>query len=242
MNSQWPPRLYRQPRSTAHSYPFEIGFRAEVFVTGAIFYSAFIDEAMGQYLQQTENPYLKIRARFIEYGVSEEDWENNWKAFEAYMDAFPKPTIQNALFSMVMHWDWYIAKLGKFVEFAREHVLSPTLSKKQEDNLRRVAFKGMADQVEILCEATGLRFDGDGTIIPQLVEMDLVRNLGMHNQWAVTDYYRERAISPNWKTGMMREVTMNELENWRDALAYEIRTTAKLIAEKYVKAPDYHVL
>jgi hypothetical protein len=240
MNSkEWPPRLFRGPQSTAHPYPLEIGFRAQVFTVGAIFYNAFIDEAMEQYLHQTENPYLKIRDQFLSYGVSEQVWDDNWKSFEAYINAFPNPTIQNALFGMVMHWDWYIEKLGVFVEFARYHVDSPSLNKKQEDTLRRIGFQNISNQLAILSSATGLKFDTDPTIIPNLVEMDLVRNLGMHNQWAVTEFYRERAIDPNWQIGMLRTVTMKDLEIWQQSLTDTILNTSKMIAEKYVSAPDY---
>jgi hypothetical protein len=240
MNSQqWLPHLFRGPQSTAHAYPLEIAFRAQIFTVGAIFYSAFIDEVVKQYFDQSENGYLKIRNQFLQYGLAEQAWNDNWKAFQTYIETFPNPTTQNALFSMVMHWDWYIAKLGKFVEFARSHVSSPPLNLKQEENLKRIAFRNISNQLTILSETTGLKFDEDPTALPNIVEMDLVRNLGMHKQWAVDDYYRERAISPEWKTGMLRTVSMSDLETWQRAVTNTIRTTSTMIAQKYVGAPDY---
>jgi hypothetical protein len=240
MNSkEWPPHLFRGPQSTAHPYPLEIGMRAQVFIVGAIFYSAFVDEAMGQYLHQTENPYIKIRDQFLVYGVSKQAWDDNWKAFEVYINAFSNPTIQNALFGMVMHWDWYIEKLGVFVEFARPHVNSPSLDKKQEVSLRRIGFQNISNQLAILSSATGLKFDGDSTIVPNLVEMDLVRNLGMHNQWAVNQFYRERALDPTWQMGMVRTVTIKDLEVWQQALTSTIFNTSDMIAKKYAGVPDY---
>jgi hypothetical protein len=236
---EWPPHLYRGPNSTAHPYPLEIAFRAQIFIVGAIFHDAFLDAAVGQYLHQEGNPYLRIRSLFLEQGLSEQSWEDNWKAFEAYMRAFPNPVFQNALFSMVMHWDWYIAKLGKFVEFSLSHVGGNNLSKKQAGDLQRIGFKNISDQLSILSESTSLGFELDSSQVSNIVEMDLVRNLGMHNQWSVDDYYRQKAMSPDWKVGTLREVNIKDLEIWQEALTSTILITSNIVAKKYVNVPDF---
>lgn len=239
MNSEWPPRLVRNSQSKAHPYPLEIGFNAHVFTVGAIFNNAFIDAAMGIFLHQGENPYLKIRDQFLAQGLSVQAWEDNWKAFEAYLNTFSNPTIQNALFALVMHWDCYIGKLGTFVEFARLHVNSPVLTNKQEKILAKIGFQGISKQLSILSDATGITFDTNSIILSNLIEMELVRNLGMHNQWAVTQFYLDRTINSDWQIGKLRVITIDELEAWEKVLLDIIRETSTKIAEKYVAAPDY---
>lgn len=238
-SNEWPPRLFRGPQSTVHPYPLEIGWRAQTFIVGAIFYNAFIDEAVGLYLHENENPEPKMRDKFLTNGISRQTWDENWKAFEAYIKTFPNPTIQNALFGMVMHWDWYIEKLGAFVEFARQHVSSPSLSKTQEKTLQNIGRQSISKQLAILSSATGIEFDGDPTIISNLGEMGLVRNLGMHNQWIVHERYHTESINRNWQVGMLRTVTMKDLEIWQLALTNTILNTSKMIAEKYAGVPDY---
>jgi hypothetical protein len=236
----WPPQLFRGPQSTAHPYPLQIALRAQIFTVGSIFYYAFVDGAVGEYLQQVEMPYKRIRNLFLTKGVTELAWEENWRAFEAYLRAFPNPVFQNALFGMVMHWDWYIAKLGKFVEFARAYVGGSILNKRQQSDLQRIAFKPISDQITILSEATTLTFGLSADILSNLREMDLVRNLGMHNQWAVSEYYRQHAIDRNREIGSLREIDIKELEIWQQAITSSIQATSTVVAKQYVNVPDFN--
>ena len=234
----WPPRLYRSPQSKAHPYPLEIALHATIFTVGAIFYYAFVDAAVGEYVKD-QNSYHHIRTLFLGRGLTDQAWEENWRAFEAYLKAFPNPVFQNALFGMVMHWDWYIAKIGKFVEFARTHYGDPTLSKKQQSVLNHIAFKSIGDQITILSDSTSLAFDLDSDLISELTEMDLVRNLGMHNQWAVSGYYRQHTASRYKEIGAIRVVDVHELEAWQRAINSVIGATSVSIANKYVNVPDF---
>ncbi len=231
----WPPRLYRGPQSTAHPYPLEIALRAQVFITGAIFNDAFVDAAIGDYFKLVPDFYERVHGMFISRGLSDTAWEDNWKAFRAYRDTFPNPIIQNAVFSMVMHWDWYLARLGGFVEFA----LASLRRKITNKELHYIGFKKLADQLRILGESTKIDFPLESEVLEQLTEMDLVRNLGMHNQWATDKYYCKMAIRRGWTPGTIRQVSISDLESWRDALSTTIHITSTMIAKEYVAIPDY---
>ena len=69
--------------------------------------------------------------------------------------------------------------------------------------------------------------------------MDLVRNLGMHNQWAVSEYYSQHTASQYKKIGAIRSVDVHELEAWQRAVNSVIGTTSVSIANKYVNVPDF---
>jgi hypothetical protein len=234
--SNWPPHLFRGPQSTAHPYPLEIGLRAQVFLTGAIFNDAFLDAAVGDYFKQVPDFYERVHSLFMTRGLSETAWEENWKAFQAYRSTFPNPIFQNAVFSMVIHWDWYIAKLGGFVEFSLARLGGKTANKE----LHRIAFKKIADQVKILSDSTKLVFPLESEVMAQLIEMDLVRNLGMHNHWTTDEYYCKMALRRDWAPGTIRDISITDLETWRDALNTTIHITSTMLAKEYVAVPTYN--
>jgi len=233
------PTITSLPNSSAHDYPFQIGYRAQKFIAGAIFYYAFVDMAVGQYVRQDAQAVERIQAAFREKGLSTQSWEKNWSCFEYYLNAFPSPVFQNALFSMIMHWDWYISRLGSFVEFARAYVQGPPLDTKDEKVLQNIGFKGIAQQIDILSKATGLNFNFEPEVIASATEMDLVRNLGTHNQWEVDHRYLHRSLVKKWALGDVREITSQELGEWRDSLGSIILETATAIAKLYNDAPTY---
>lgn len=232
----WPPHLYSDTQSTAHPYPLELGLRAQVFLTGAIFNDAFLDASVGDYFKLVPDFYERVRSLFMTRGISETVWEDNWKAFEAYRNTFPNPIFQNAVFSMVMHWDWYIAKLGDFVEFS----LVKLDRKIENKELHRIGFKKLSDQLKILGESTKLVFPLESTVIADLIEMDLVRNLGMHNQWTTDKYYCRFALRRDWTPEIIREVSLTDLETWHHALTTTIHVTSTMIAKEYVAVPAYN--
>jgi hypothetical protein len=233
------PSITSLPNSSAHGYPFQIAYRAEKCVTGAIFYYSFVDLAVGQYLHEDARALEKIRTGFADVGVSSEAWETNWACLEYYLKAFPSPVFQNALFSMVMHWDWYIARLGGFVEFARRHVPCPPLDTKDQNGLARISQTGIANQLGILGRATGLSFNLPIQTIDSVVEMDLVRNLGIHHQWEVDDRYLKHSANKSWTVGDIRTVSRTELAEWRDVLSKIIVETCTPIARAFHLSPAY---
>ncbi len=103
-----------------HPYPCQIAMQTRRFIQGSVFHSALADFGAGQFFR-TPDAYLKAKTDFVSSGMSNDTWEISWECFEEYTKAFPNPVYQGALFSMNVHWDWFIARLGKFVEFGRKH-------------------------------------------------------------------------------------------------------------------------
>ena len=206
---------------------------------GITFYYMFADEAVGQFLRSDPDAYIKVKAGIERHGLSRHAWETGWMSFESYLKAFPNPVLQNALFGMLMHWDWYISKLGKFVQFGRVHVLCPPLGRKEIRQLGAIGRIPLREQFGLLQAATGVSPNLPIATIESLVEMNLVRNLGMHNQWEVDEHYKQRARSGDWLVGSIRAVSWDEIREWQANLSDAVRATAILIAQKFVEAPEY---
>ena len=102
---------------------------------GSIFYYVFADAAVGEYMKGDANAYKKIRDRFAMAGTDDETWETNWSCFVEYLQTFPSPVYQNAMYSMPMNWDWYVLKLAEFIEFALKHIKPPDIDKKVRKQL-----------------------------------------------------------------------------------------------------------
>jgi hypothetical protein len=235
----WPPTLRRGPSSTSHPYPLQIALRAETFIVGATFYYAFADVALGDYFREVPTFYERLRSLFLSKGVTAEGWETNWKAFEAYVNAFPSPIVQNALLTAIAHWDTYVSKLAAFVRFGRTFVPSAPISRRQEKALKRVSFLSVPEQIDTLTQASGITFPIQSAAVASLHEMSLVRNLGMHNEWIVDSTYLAHTSSTRWLLGSLRAVAIAELEEWRRCLSSVIAATSMTIAVKYVSAPDF---
>ncbi len=69
--------------------------------------------------------------------------------------------------------------------------------------------------------------------------MDRVRNLGMHNQWAVDEYYKSRAQRSAWQLGEVRSVDAADLLKWQNALTSTIHITSTLIGARYLSVPEF---
>jgi hypothetical protein len=186
------------------------------------------------------NPYEKIKNKYIkDLGVSEQVWEENFKAFEVYLNAFPNPVIQNALLCIVMHWDWYIRKLGKFVEFAIDYDPESNLKKDQKKELHRISNLNIVEQVKLLSSVTNLSFGLSDEVLSYLNVMSSVRNIGMHNHWKIDEVYCNNTNIPKEKVGSLRQITINDLLSWKQAISTTIQITARMIAVKYVYLPSY---
>jgi hypothetical protein len=233
------PQVSRGANSSAHPYPYTLGLRAQTYLTGSTFYLVLVNEAMRQYVRSVPEPYLGLKAAFESYGVSGSAWDINWKSFQAYLQAFPEPVFQNALFAMLMHWDRYIAKLGEFIVFGRSHVKCPTLTRKDEKRLRQIGFQPIHDQLSLVEAAAAGNLNLDPRVLERITELSLVRNLGMHNEWEVDQHYLGRTIQTKWQLGDTRSVEVGELIQWRDAINVAIGSTAKVTAKSFASAPDF---
>jgi len=213
--------------------------RALELLQGATFYPAFVDAIAGLYHDNNQDMMEQLRKVFIASGMTEDDWEISNKCLTKYMQYFPNPVIQAAVVEGLSHWDWYVEKLGRFIEFARQNGPKPIMSKTMERKLPSISLHSFSDQMHVLEEASGNTLQISDSCINDVNEMVLVRNLGVHCQWEVTAHYLKSTKTIGWSLGDVREVNPSELELWRAALYNIISGTCRHFAQMYALVPDF---
>lgn len=232
------PPMGRRPDAEAHTYPFRIGLQASEFIQAAIFLTAFRDEAAGLTVRSTGG--LRRVEQQLGLDPASDISAQAWKYLEKYKAVFSKHVFQYTLITMRSHWDWYVSRLGVFVEFCRDHVPSPRLSNTEKQRLGRIGFRPIGEQAELLSKATGITFGFKPETIEQAKEMSRVRNLGVHNRWEVDAYYRaNHSSSRAWEVGELREFDAEELQRWHAALVELVNVTGIEVAKVYRDAPDF---
>jgi hypothetical protein len=86
------------------------------FLQAATFYPVFMDTAFGIYRDSTTDPMNRLRQAFAGIGLPQENWELHTKCLAKYIEFLPSPLIQSAVVAGLSQWDWYVGKLGKFIE------------------------------------------------------------------------------------------------------------------------------
>jgi hypothetical protein len=119
------PSMKRQPDAQAHMYPFQIGLQTSRFIQATIFLTAFSDAATGITVRSIGG----IRRVEEQLGLdpTSDVSTEAWRYAEEYKAVLSKHVFQNTLITMRSHWDWYVSRLGLFVEFGRGHVAGPAL-------------------------------------------------------------------------------------------------------------------
>lgn len=220
-----------------HVYPVKIALRAQRLIQGSLFYDVFVDTAAGQYVRTVPNPERKIKDFLINNGGwSEETYETSWTCFEGYVKEFPNPIHQHAVYSMISHWDWFISNLRKFIDFA-EKSLSP--EKRTDKDLLKLNFKPFAKQIEIVKKETDIPLVIDSATLDLIEEMDLVRNLGMHNEWEVDETYLQKTKMSRFKLGNKRIFDIPEITRWHSAFLQLISALASETAARYAQVPKF---
>ena len=220
-----------------HLYPLKIALRAQRLIQGSLFYDIFVDTATGQYVRIVPNAERTIKSFLINSaGWSEETYETSWACFEDLLNEFQSPIHQHAVYSIISHWDWFISNLGRFIDFAEK---SLTPEKQTDKDLLKLNFKPVTKQIEIVKNETGISFAIDGNTLDLVVEMDLVRNLGMHNEWEVDDTYLKKTKTSRFKPGDKRVFDIQEITKWHSAFLQLIGTLASEIAVHYSQVPKY---
>jgi len=219
-----------------HSYPLKIALRAQRLIQASLFYGAFVDTAVGKYVRVTPNADEKVKKVLLEGGWTDVAWETGWSCFEEYMNEFQHPVFQFALYSIIIHWDWYISRLGKFVDFAESHVAP---RKHRDKKLSALSFKPVREQIDVLQITMETKFSFNIDILDLVEEMNLVRNLGMHNEWEVDETYLKWTKNKTWKIGQQRTFEITELTNWHSAIIQLINVISLETAIRYTKVPKY---
>jgi hypothetical protein len=232
------PPVSKTPGAKAHSFPIQVSIQTQEFIQAVLFYAMFADIAAGKYVR-LPNALDNIEQELIKEGLDKKLWDNGWNYLQRYQPIFNNTIFQNVLILMRSHWDWYIRQIGEFVSFARNHVSSPALDRNQQKNLARIAWKEITQQLTILEESCGIRFNLSHAILSDINEMSLVRNLGMHNRWEADDYYLNKTSSSNWDLKDVRLIEIAELRSWSGSLSKLINESSLEIAIKYAGAPDF---
>jgi hypothetical protein len=154
--------------------------RAIELLQGATFYPAFLDSVAGLYRDSNKDMMEQLRQLFIAGGMTQDNWEISVNCLTKYMQYLPSPVMQAAVIEGLSHWDWYVGKLGRFIEFARQHGPKPVMSSAMERKLRSFSLHSFTDQIHVLEEASGNAFKIADSCINDVNEMVLVRNLGIH--------------------------------------------------------------
>ena len=232
------PSVTKAPDAKAHPFPPQIAVQTYEFIYGMMFYAMIADTASGNYVRLPNGLNL-IEEELSQHGLNKKEWDRGWSILGKYMPVFEKSVFQGVLILARSHWDWYIRQLGGFVRFARNHVSSPPLDRKQQNSLDYVDRKEIKEQLMILEGACGLSFNIPNTVMSSIEEMSLVRNLGMHNRWEVDSFYLSKTSTLNWDVGDIRLFEIAELQDWISSLTKLLDATSFPIAIKYVSAPDY---
>jgi hypothetical protein len=233
------PSLVRTPASTAHPFPLQIALRAQQLLQGATFYAAFVDVAVALYRDSRPDALDEIKLSFIHQGMSREAWDESFDCMTKYMEFLPSPVFQSALVEMVSHWDWYVGKLARFIEFARALGPRPHMRPADEKKLPNIGLESFSRQIVLLQAASGGALSFQATHLNQLKEMVRVRNLGVHNQWEITAYYVRTSGRHRSAVGDVRDIEIRELEGWRKILAGIINKSASYFASMYSVAPPF---
>jgi len=219
-----------------HLYPLKIALRSHTLIQGSVFYGVFVDMASGQYVRVVPDPEGNIKRLLLDAGLSEENYELSWRCFQEYMEEFQHPIYQHGLYSMISHWDWYISNLGKFVNYALKYI-----SPRDPDNLNllRLNRKPFREQIKYLSKTIEIEFIFEDDAVDLVEEMNLVRNLGMHNEWEVDMDYLRKTKTNGWQVGQKRVFEMEEIDKWHSALRNIISVSARDVATRYVHVPKF---
>lgn len=232
------PKVTKKPNCKAHPFPFQIGFQALEFIQASIFYTSLLDYISGEYLEQRTS-LEKIKSKMIKDGLSDDDWEGSFECLTKYKKIFKKWIFQNVLIQIRSHWDWYIRRLGEFIVFAKQYVSCLPLSSKDTKALQGIGFLTLTKQLKILEKVSGLKFNISKDVLDALLEMALVRNLGLHNRWEVDSFYINRTNTLGWSIGEIREFDSSELGKWHECITKVIHKTSVEVSKKFVHARDY---
>jgi transposase-like protein len=232
------PKITQEDDTQAHMYPFQISLQTQEFLQAAIFYTAFTDIATSEHIR-IDGKLEEIESIFTERLYTKEAYDECWEFMQCYFEIFRKGAFQNVIVSLNSHWDWYIRNLGRFIEFAREHVESPALNSSQRNDLSRIGNCSISQQLETIEIATGVQLELDERDKEYLNEMSRVRNIGLHNRWEVDEKYIELSGRSDVETGDIRFVEIDEINLWHDSLIKTLVETCRKTAISYVAAPAY---
>jgi hypothetical protein len=234
------PTMHSRPGAQAHLYPFQIGMQTLEFLQASLLHASFSDIAAGEAVR---NPGRldQVERIYLESIGSKETYDEAWQYLVKYRYVFEKTAFQAVLVALNSHWDWYIRKLGEFIIFARTAMASPRLSSADEKRIRRVGLLPILGQFEVLEDLLSIPLSLSDSARIELVEMCLVRNLGLHSRWEVDDKYLSQSARTGYQIGDLRIIDQPELHLWHGLLIELINSSSSGVARAYLNAPPYPV-
>jgi hypothetical protein len=227
-----------RPGAKAHMYPLQIGLQTLEFLQASVLFASFSDIAAGEAVRMPQ-VLAKIEKIFTESLDSKETYKEAWEYLEKYRYVFERTAFQSVLIALNSHWDWYMRKLGEFIMFARTHLAAASLSVSEEKQIRRVGMLPIQEQLEVLESRLGIPLSLSGNDRTELVEMCLVRNLGLHSRWEVDERYLSQTVRGGYRIGDLRIIDQPELHRWHALLIKLINSSSAGAAKAYVAAPPY---
>ncbi len=113
------------------------------------------------------------------------------------------------------------------------------LGKSEETRLARFSSLPIGEQLETIEIAAGIKLALNEEEKSELVEMTLVRNLGLHNRWEIDKRYLERTMKGGYQLGELRIIEVGELNRWHQAFINVINAVSTEVALVFVRANDY---
>lgn len=232
------PAIEVRSDAKGHPFPIQIAYQTQEFIQGALFYASFADLAAGETVSRPGGVEA-VEARMKLGGLGADVTDQGWVLLGKYRAVFGSVVFQSVLITLCSHRDWYIRKLSRFILFARNELKSEPLPKAVLGTLGKPDRSSIKAQIEAICDASGFALSLADSEVRELVEMSLVRNLGLHNRWEVDEVYAQRTVTNSPAVGELRVVDAVELQRWHALLIKLLHQTAFNCSGSFHGAPEY---
>jgi hypothetical protein len=235
-----PPQSVAIAEVKIHPYPYEIGIQTHEFIHAILFHQVFQDCAAGHAVR-LPGGLDSIQEKMKADGYTDGLLNQGWRFFDKYSKLLENAVYQNAVVQFVAQWDWYIQRIGEFIDFAlRERGFPVSLAKDQKNHLKKLHTKQIEIQMATICAAMPERSVEVKDQISELTELFLIRNLGLHNRWEVDQKYLQRsANAENWEIGDVRLIQIGELRRMHKALLATMQVVTREVALEFLGVSPY---
>lgn len=217
-----------------HKYPLQIGMQTLEYLQASIFHAALSDKAAGEFIK-IPGAMKKVEKFFLK-DMAKDTYDFSWECLKKFKPVFENIVFANVLITFCSQWDWYIRKLSDFIIFSLDHLHIRCDKRK----LKQINYKPILEQINIIEKICSVKFELQDHDKNNLVEMYLVRNLGLHNRWEIDNKYKLLSLKKELIAGNIRLINKYELQEWQKSLDSLIIETALKIAKLYKDVPDFN--
>lgn len=232
------PACERSDGALAHPFPFQISQQTAEFLQAMLFYAAFTEFATGGVVRQrngVQEVETAMRAQGLQAGIADQAWQ----LLSKYRAVFEGSAFQTVVIGLNSHWDWYIRRLSEFIHFARKYLGLSSLGKREERRLAMAGRLPINEQLAVVELAAGVTLSLRAEERNALIEMSLVRNLGLHNRWEIDEEYLSKTSQKSFARGELRIVLVDELRNWQSVLVQAVHSSAVECAKRFYAVPNF---